>query len=605
MLKRLATLLLGIGLIGLGVLLFVAPGGTAAMQWLVKLWPLFLILAGLVRVAGYLIDRHPRSPVGGMMITAVGGILLAANFRGDRSLLLLFGQYWFWLLLAFIVGRVLWQYTHRITDGQRARAFSAGAIALMIFLVGGGLASNYLAKNRHYLNGVEFKLGQMGIFGSEFSVEDEPPQEFTTAPDLRLVVNDFKGNVEIASATQSVPSARLIQRIRANNQEEANQIAKNIRLQLTSAGKNLQFSAVAENTQNDFSSTLLITLPASQIGGVEIVKVSGTVKLTGLRGDQIIRDSERIEIHGNTGKLTIDNSRSVALSQVQGDINLTNARGNLELREVKGAITLDARGGNVTIEQSSGPVLARVSDVRLTINDLRPAKDSTAQNQPILKLINASNSRINLQEIKGTVSISAERARIEAENIIGDLTVRNSSERVQVNRINGALKISAENASVEIAEVTGDAVIEATRDVTVRGFHGAINVTTSSGAINLSTDEKLAGNIKATSERGRIRVSIPEDSDFKLDTGSEGGRVRVTGFDDLKVPNRQRQFTAERNASANSPTVTLRSSRGDVELQSSGLALASRDNQDDGEKEPKEESKEVPKPPKPPRHVER
>ena len=117
MLKRLATLLLGIGLIGLGVLFFLAPERTFVVQLLMRFWPVFLILAGIVRVAGYLIDRHPRSPVGGMMLAAMGGILLSANLLAHTSLLLILGNYWFWILLAFIAGRVLKQYTHRVEDG--------------------------------------------------------------------------------------------------------------------------------------------------------------------------------------------------------------------------------------------------------------------------------------------------------------------------------------------------------------------------------------------------------------------------------------------------------------------------------------------------------
>ena len=163
MFKRLATLLFGIVLIGLGVSLFTAQGGSVAMQWLTRLWPVFLILAGLVRIFGYLIDRHPRSPVGGTMITAIGGILLAANLRGDWSALFLFGQSWFFLLLAFVVGRVLRQYTHRIEDGAQVSAFSAGAILVMILLAGGGLATNYLAKNYRHLQDIEFKLSQLGF----------------------------------------------------------------------------------------------------------------------------------------------------------------------------------------------------------------------------------------------------------------------------------------------------------------------------------------------------------------------------------------------------------------------------------------------------------
>lgn len=583
MLKRLATLLLGIGLIGLGVLLFVAPGGTTVMQWLIKLWPAFLILGGLVRVAGFLIDRHPRSPVSGLMITAIGGILLAANFRGDRSLLLMFGQYWFWLLLALIVGRILRQYLHRIEDGKRPQAFSPGAVFLMILLVGGGLASNYLAKNRQYLAGVEFKLGQLGhlgVFGSEFTVEDEPPRTLSISPDMRLLVNNFKGDVEISAIPQAEPTARLVKRIRANNQEEANQVAKNIHLQASSSGKNLQFAVNSNNIQNDFSSTLIITLPMQVVAGVEANEINGKVKLAGLFGAHLIGNADRVEVSNNTGPVIVKSPRvSVELSGIQGKVDVSNALGNLSLREINGAITFDARGGTISVEQSSGPVQAHVSDVRLTINEITQVSLNLPGNEPVVKLTSASNSRLELQQIKGGVTVNAERSRIEAENIVGDLTIKNSSERIQINRINGALKINSENSTIEIEELKGAAEIETTRDVTVQGFRGPLNVTTSSGMISLATDEKLAGNIKATTERGRIRLSLPEDSGFKLDADTESGRVRVRGFDGLNAPNRQRRVAFEHNVFPGSPLVVLRSSSGNIELQSSGLALASREQE--------------------------
>src|SRR5262249_57549710 len=126
----------------------VCCGQTQAMglRWLMWLWPVPLILAGLVRVAGYLIDRHPRSPAGGMMIAAIGGILLSANLLGHNSLILILGKYWFWILLAFIARRLLKQYTHRIEDGARPNAFSPVAIVVMILIVGVGLAANFATR---------------------------------------------------------------------------------------------------------------------------------------------------------------------------------------------------------------------------------------------------------------------------------------------------------------------------------------------------------------------------------------------------------------------------------------------------------------------------
>lgn len=579
MLKRLATLLLGIGLIGLGVLLFTAPGGSVVMQWLAKLWPIFLILAGLVRVFGYLIDRHPRSPVGGMMIIAIGGILLAANLRGDHSFLLLFGKYWFFLLLAFIVGRVLWQYTHRADDGKRPQAFSPGAIFVMALVIGGGLASNYLAKNQQHLQGVQFKLGQLAFWGNRFAVEDEPSQQFSLVNDGRLLVSDFKGDIEISVLEGSLPSARLVQHIRANNQQEANQVAQQIHLQITQAGKNILLAAIANNVQNDFTNTLVLTLPPAPFGGVDLSNVSGDVKLTGLRGTHVIRNSKALEIRNNLGDVKVENPQgSVELYAVQGNVTVSDANREVSLNEVRGSMSVTATNGSINVVESVGLVKLRAQSARIEIRNLS-GDPRQAANQNLLVIENANNSRINLSEIQGHVAINAERSRIEAENITGNLAVKNSSERVQVNGIGGALKINADNSAIEAEEIAGAVEIETTQDVTVQGFRSALNVTTSSGAITLSTDEKLTGNIRATTDRGRIRISLPEDSGFKFDAGSERGRVRIRGFEPAGSQNRQRQLTFEHLVAANSPTVVLRSARGDIELQSSGLALASRESE--------------------------
>ncbi len=580
MFKRIATLLLGIALIGLGVFLFVAPGGSVVIQWLTKLWPVFLILAGLVRVFGYLIDRHPRSPIAGMMVTAFGGILLAANLRGDRSILILFGQYWFFLLLAFIVGRVLRQYTHRVEDGKRVPAFSPGAILVMVLLVGGGLASNYLVKHRERLHGFELKVGQLGFWGSRFNIEDEPPQQFSIAQDSRLIISDFRGDVEIATLAGSLPMARLIQHIRANNQEEANQAASKIQLRITPVGKNLQFATTANEVPNDFTGTLVLTLPPAQFGGVEIVNVSGSVKLKGLRGNHVIRNSKELEVKENAGDVKVETPQcSVELFSVQGNVSVLDSNRGLSLGEIHGSMTLSANGGTIKVDESVGQLKLRAQNAQIEIQSISGDARLTA-NQNLVAIEDANNSRINLSEIQGSVNVSAERSRIEAENIAGNLTIKTSSQRVQVNRVSGALKINAENSSVQVEEANGSAEIETTQDVTVQGFRGALTVTTTSGSINLSTDEKLAGNIKATSERGHIKVALPEDSGFKLDAGSERGRVKVNGFENMESPKRQRQVMLEHNAGINSPVIVLKSSNGDIELQSSGLALASQEQKE-------------------------
>jgi DUF4097 and DUF4098 domain-containing protein YvlB/uncharacterized membrane protein HdeD (DUF308 family) len=578
MLKRIATLLLGIGLIGLGVLFFVAPERAFAVQILTRFWPVFLILAGVVRVAGYLIDRHPRSPIGGMMLAAIGGILLSANLLSHNSFLLILGKYWFWLLLAFIIGRVLKQYTHRIEDGIRTNAFAPGAVIVMILITGSGLAANFLTRSGQ--TGFNLKIGRFGgvsdyFFGNQFQVEDDLPQTFAIAPNARLIINNANGDVEVNSAPHSQATARLIKRIRAASEEDAKAAAKNIHLQIASDGNSSQFNVATAGDQQDFAVSIIITVPQNSAASVEITNSMGAVKLAGLRGDHTIRNCERAEVGNNIGRVMIENPRgSVEISQLQGEVNLVNTRRDVALRAITGPITIDARGGALNLEESAGPIRLRAVDARIEINEI--GNDSLI-NQRVINIEEARNSRIKIQEVKGGVEISADRSRIEAEAITGDFTVTSSTERVVANRISGALRIKAGEGAVEIEEIKGPATIEAARDVTIRNFRGPLNVTSRQGAINLETSEKLAADIKAVNDRGKIRISIPEDAGFRLDANAGKGRVRVRGFDSLVMARDDRSYAMGYNISDSSPSVILRSSGGEIQLQSSGLALAGND----------------------------
>jgi DUF4097 and DUF4098 domain-containing protein YvlB len=583
MLKRLATLLLGIGLIGLGMLFFLAPERTFVVQLLMRFWPVFLILAGVVRVAGYMIDRHPRSPVGGMMLTAAGGILLSANLLAHTSLLLILGNYWFWVLLAFIAGRVLKQYTHRNEDGARSNAFSPGAIVVMVLIICCGLLANFAAKKDQAIFNLKIgNLSDLGnyVLGNRLSVEDESPQSFTVLPNSRLFINNANGDIEVSAAPQPQATARLVKRIRVASDEEAKEIAKNIHLQIDSNGANYQFKINSNGVQQEFSVSVIVTLPQDLPAGVEINNALGEVKLIGLQGDHTIRNCERAEITRNLGGVTVENPRGqTQFEQIEGPVNLTNARQGVSLRSISGPIALEVKGGDVSLEKSSGPVQLQATDAQIEINGIGLANPTTG-NQRTIHIEHARNTRINLQEIKGAVAINANGSRIDADEINGDFTIDSSSNRIRINRINGALQIKSNNGSVEVEEVKGSTTIEATRDVTIRNFRGPLSVTSRQGMISLATTEKLSADVKATNDRGKIRLSIPEDVGFRLDANTGAGKVKVRGFERIVWSREEKSLASGYNISASAPQISLHSGTGEIQLQSSGLAMASQDEND-------------------------
>jgi DUF4097 and DUF4098 domain-containing protein YvlB len=484
MIKRLATLLLGIGLIGLGILFFVAPERILIVQLFLRYWPLFLILAGLVRIAGYLIDRHPTSPVGGMMVTAIGGVLLTSNLRGESSFIQIFGNYWFWLLLALIMGRVLLQYAHRPADGPRPRAFSPGAVVLMVLITGGGLASHYVSKNNSLSNHLNLPISKLNqyrkyIISDELLTETTAPQSFALQPDSRLIINNSSGDIVVTVAPQSGASAHLVNRIRAANEEEAKQKTQNIRLQIEPDDRNYRLTVNTAKPQEDAETTLFVTLPRNVKVGLDVDNAQGSVKLSGLRGDHTIRNCEHLEVAENVGRLAVGNSRGpVELTDIQGEVDLIKTDRDVSLRRITGAIRINTEGGDVQIEDAKGSI-----------------------------------------------------------------------------------------------------TVDATGDIEVQNFGGALKATTRKGAINLSTGERITGDIKAANEKGRIRLSLPADSVFRLDAATGRGRIKFRGFDQINLQHHERSSAIGYNISDTAPLINLRSGRGSIQVQASGLALASREDE--------------------------
>ncbi len=580
MLKRLATFLLGVALIGLGVFFFKAPEQTYLVLLLKKFWPLFLVLAGLVRLAGHLIDRHPRSPVGSLLLTALGGILLAINLRGESSLTAIIGHYWFWFLLAFVLGRVLRQYTATEAHGKPVRALSPGAIFVMLLIAGTGLSANYLSKNDQLLARVNQRIGQIGgvgeyVFGNPLKVEDEAPQTFKLPANARLTFASFNGDIEIRGAATTQATAKLTKFVQADSADRARELAKQIRLQIIPAGNTVQFAVGAEGLNETYTTSLLIELPNQQAANVEVNEVTGAIKLVDLRGDHLLRNGGRITGANLTGRLTIEDARgTVHVEQLTGDLTLNNLRQGAELSDIKGKLVVQAQGGTYRIKHHTGAVRASVSNGRLELRDVQAPAGFPA-NERLVTLDELRDTRTNLSNINGSLAVNASRSRIEAESINGDIQITSTGEPLKLSRCIGTVRVNAENGSVTASDLRGVVEIEATRDIIVQNFAGPLTVKSRSGKLTLSTTAELAGDVTALNEHGQTRLTLPRDSVFRLDANTTSGRLRARGFEWLELERNQKTVSANPQTAGKAPLVSLRSSSGDIELQAAGLALAS------------------------------
>ena len=569
MLKRIATVLLGIALVSLGVLFFIAPERTVVVQFLLRYWPVFLILAGLVRVGGHLLDRQPRSPMGGMLLTALGGILLTANHRGETGVLEVIGRYWFWLLLAFVAARVIKQYRYQTTGSAAPRAFSPMAIVVMLLIAGMGLGSYWLNKNGQNLSRLRlpFSISSVrGIFNTEFSIADESAKTFLLTAKPRLVFDGFDGDIEIHTGDVRSASARIVRRIRAASEDEAKALAQKINLDIKSQGDSSLFSIIADTAADTFDTALSIEMPRGVVAAIDAGSVLGEIKLTGLKGDHSLRDVNQVTVADHTGGMTIEGGRVIQLNRVAGNVTLKRASSDVSLRQINGAIVMDMTGGNGRIENASGPVSIEARNVRLELRDVAQAEGSMPA---LVELKNLSDSRVNIGRVRGTVRIVSVRSKIDVDGINGDLTAASSSDRIRVSGVTGALKLIAEDGSVEASDLQGPAEIEATREVTVKSFRSSLAVATRLGAITLALDQSPGADVHAVSEHGIVRLNLPEDSRFRLDAITSFGRLKLKCFDYLDFPRGRRTTSISYTQDPSFPLLTLRSTNGDIVISSS------------------------------------
>lgn len=583
-LKTIATFLFGVALISLGLLFFIAPERAYLMQALILYWPLFLILAGLVRLGGYLLDREPPSPMGGILLSTLGGILLSANLRGESNLLGIFGRYWFFLLLALVIGRVLRQYTHQSSgstvSGKPTRAFGPGTIFLMLLITGGGLLAHRLSNDPQQMARLRLPVSLSSVrdmFGARVKSEQRVSQSFAVAAGARLLFNNLQSDLEVRAGTGPEARATLVKSAYGETEDEASATLDKLRLQISQQGRDVVFQIVSDNPGIEYQAQMIVELPAGLEANVEASSVLGEVKLANLTGVHHLRDGRGVVVAGNRGGLAIENPRGrVEIAKVEGPVVLSGAREESRINGVTGEMTLDLAGGVARIERSSGAIRISARQARIELREINYAGPIGTAPGASIEMREVRDSRLTLASINGPVSIRAERTRIDASEIAGDLTISTSNEKVRAGRLKGSLRIEAENGSVEVANIEGAAQIEATREVTARHFTGPLVARTRLGAIALEFDSSPAADVEAESQHGSIRVEMPEDAEFGLDAATSFGRLRVRGFDRFGLPRRTKATSISFRPETPAPAIVLRSTNGDITIKGTGRAVASR-----------------------------
>lgn len=304
------------------------------------------------------------------------------------------------------------------------------------------------------------------------------------------------------------------------------------------------------------------TFASDARGSIEIVNVAGSVSViawdraevsvTGTLGQgterlELSRDrlnpqirvvlprtSSGRNIRGSDLQIRVPAGKTVAVRTVSADIEVTDVRGQLDLRSTSGDVTVSGQPAEVRAGSTSGDLV-----IDVTTNG-RVTAETTSGDVEVRGSVRQS---VNAESVSGDVHVAARTPEVRAESVSGDLRLTGATARVSASTVSGDAVITGSGIEYGSFEtVSGN--MRYTGDISP---NGALDLQSHSGNVELT----LPGNVSADFEVQSFSGSI--QSDF-------GGEVERTS---RYGPGRQLRFTTGRNGGR----VSVQTFSGTVKLQ--------------------------------------
>jgi len=551
------TLLLGLLLVGIGLLLVFAPARSGFAGWLMQLWPVFLICAGVVRVMGYAVERKPRSPVGGMLLILVGVLFLVARFQPGLNALQVYGRYWVLLLIIFAGVELVRHYSHRHTEGPPPRVFTPMRVVIVLLIVVSGVFANRAANRSSALSALRLPAFLSGlrdsVVGNAYAFTDQPMIASNLNPGMTVSVNNSYGSVRVSGGSSSV-KATLVKGVRGWSEDEARKIADRIHLVMNQTSEGLTISTNRDQVNEQFTTDIQIEVPS--FATVSVIDSYGSVSAAGIQGLIARASYGQTEVSGIRGAVNLSLSYSdVAASNIDGDLTITGAK-RARISNIAGGLDVAASNGLVDLREISGPVRVNAPFSRIVAQGLDQSAD-----------LKTEHSSVDVTRSADLV-IEAPHSDVRVKNANGDVQIQSSNSNIQLASISGELVVKGEQCSVNVEDVRSNAEIETSHgDVTIKNFYEGIRVSTSYRDVTLISADEPAGDIEVQNNHGQIKLILPPSSQFHLDAQSENGQILPVGFNQFEKKVRE---NLNATTGTDGPTIKLRTSYKNIVIQASG-----------------------------------
>jgi DUF4097 and DUF4098 domain-containing protein YvlB len=445
------------------------------------------------------------SVIGPLILIGIGALFLLRNLWPEIQIADFISRYWPFLLIAWgglrLVEILLWAIMSKPIPRN---GISGGewVLVLLICIIGGTMYtarhfSSWLPNGRQWHN----VMAQMGEnYDYTFTPAEKP-----CAKGCRILIENFRGNAKITGSKDATTvSASGRESIRSFQQTEADKASKETQLELVQQG-----DQVIVRTNQDHVS--------------DRMRVSADLEIT-------VPIGSSIEAHGR-----------------QGDFDIQNVTGAVDINSDNAGVRLENIGGNVHVDLRRSDII-RATDVKGNVD------------------LKGRGQDVELQNITGQVTVGGTYVgQIQLRNLAQPLRYEDPQITLNLEKLPGQVHMG-------LGEFTADNVIgpirlsARSRDINLSDFTQSLDLTLERGDITLRPGKSVLPKIEVHTRSGDVDLALPAGAKFDLKASTDRGEVHNDFGSPLTVDDSHRGATIA-GSSGSGPQMRLETGRGAVTVR--------------------------------------
>ncbi len=340
------------------------------------------------------------------------------------------------------------------------------------------------------ISGCDIQIGGWGQAKYEKTVQRQAP----IIAGSTLYVETSSGSITITGG--DVTECSVIARIcgRAPTEEEAQQLAEQVKIEIETAGSTMTVKAYKPPRKNRCSISVSYDITIPKQTNIECASSYGAIELANIKG----------ETNGKTS------SGSIEAKNIEGPVNLDTSYGSVNCRNISGDnITVKSSSGSITAEIIKGSTQLTTSYGSITCTDMSDGDIKLKTSSGKIKLSNVSFGDCDAHTSYGSiVSDELKGKSIKLHSGSGSIKVTESSA--------DTTKLSTSYGRITCWQIT-------TNKITAKSGSGNLNIVcsnstpaqiiadlvTSYGNIDFAAPRNFAGQVDLSTGYGSIKTSRP------------------------------------------------------------------------------------------------